>query len=77
MGEKKNSVRLTHDGVNFVALADNNIAQLFQENPNGHATIIGMPMINEYNGNISVQIKINDIYLTDAAPVVNSIFDLI
>ena len=77
MGEKKNSVRLTHDGVNFVALADNNIAQLFHDNPNGHATIIGMPMINEYNGNISIQIKINDIYLTDAAPVVNSIFDLI
>ncbi len=65
MGTKKNSIKLKHDGVDFVAFTNDEWTKLFHDNPNGHATIIGRPQLNEYNGFVTVQILIDDLYLTN------------
>lgn len=81
MGANKNSIRITIDHVSFIAFNDDDLAAQLNAMPNGgHATIIGRPQINEWQGRKSVQVMIDDIDLGDvitASPQKQNLFDLI
>lgn len=84
MGATKTSIRINVDGVGFITFNDADLTAQLNAMPNGgHATIIGRPQINEWQGRKSVQVMIDDIDLgdtidkeNDVAPKQN-LFDLI
>lgn len=80
MGKNRSSVKIRCGNIDFVSFKNQALAQKIVEISNGTATIVGRPQINEYNGNINVQIMIDDIDIIAREEVVQkpqSLFDLI
>ena len=78
MGANKDSVKIKHDGVDFVLFKNQEVAKKLQELNSGHIQIVGAPNLNEWMGRQSIQIIIDDIEIEDivAAPM-RSLADLI
>ena len=70
MGATGDSVKIKHDGVDFVIFKNPEVARKLQEISNGHIQIVGSPSLNEWMGRQSIQIMIDDIDIEDitAAP---------
>lgn len=80
MGKDRSSVKIKCGNIDFVAFKNTTLANQLQQITNGTAEIVGRPQINEWNGNISVQIMIDKIELTPREKVEKkpqSLFDLI
>ena len=81
MGKDHSSVKLKCGGIDFVSFKNSKLADELINNSNGIATIVGRPQINEYNGNISVQIIIDDIAIEPTEEKIvhkaQNLFDLI
>lgn len=79
MGKDKTSLKLHYGLIDFVAFnAQKYIDELLAQDE-GSFTVIGRPQINNYNGNISIQIMIDDMEV-NAKPIVaapSSLLDLI
>ena len=65
MGKNSSSIKINVDGVDFVVFSDEELAQLIKSKDYMHAQIVGRPQLNEWMGNTSVQIMIDDIVVTD------------
>lgn len=65
MGKNESSIRITVDNISFIVFSNEELAQLLKEKPSAHAQIVGRPQLNEWMGNVSVQIMIDDIEITD------------
>ena len=78
MGANGDSVKIKHDGIDFVIFKNPEVARKLQEVSNGHIQIVGSPSLNEWMGRQSIQIMIDDINVEDitSAPT-RSIADLI
>ena len=78
MGANGDSVKIKHDGVDFVIFKNPEVAKKLQEVSCGHIQIVGAPSLNEWMGRQSIQIMIDDIEIEDitAAPI-RSLADLI
>ena len=78
MGATGDSVKIKHDGIDFVIFKNPEVARKLQEVSNGHIQIVGSPSLNEWMGRQSIQIMIDDINVEDitSAPT-RSIADLI
>lgn len=82
MGKNGTSVKITVDKVSFVIFSDSNLTALLQTKNFAHAQIIGRPQLNEWMGNVSVQvivddIEIKDVFSTDAKSDRAKVLDLI
>ena len=80
MGKNESSIKITVDGVSFVAFSDTDLAAALKDRPLAHAQIVGRPQLNEWMGNTTVQVMIDDIEITDvlsAAPKKVNILSLI
>jgi hypothetical protein len=78
MGANGDSVKIKHDGVDFVIFKNPEVAKKLQEVSCGHIQIVGAPSLNEWMGRQSIQIMIDDIEIEDitAAPI-RALADLI
>ena len=80
MGKDRSSVKIRCGQIDFVAFKNSKLAEEILSQPNGMATIVGRPQLNVYNGQVNVQIMIDDIELKPM-PVFEdrpkSLFDLI
>ena len=78
MGANGDSVKIKHDGVDFVIFKNPEVARKLQEVSSGHIQIVGSPSLNEWMGRQSIQIMIDDINVEDitSAPT-RSLADLI
>lgn len=65
MGKNESSIKITVDGVSFVAFSDTDLAAALKDRPLAHAQIVGRPQLNEWMGNTTVQVMIDDIEITD------------
>ena len=80
MGKDHSSLKIRCGQIDFVAFKNSALVEEITSMPNGTATIVGRPQINEYNGNVNVQIMIDDIGLTEREEVIKkpqNLFDLI
>ena len=70
MGATGDSIKIKHDGVDFVVFKNPEVAKKLQEVSSGHIQIVGSPSLNEWMGRQSIQIMIDDIDIEDitAAP---------
>lgn len=78
MGASGDSVKIKHDGIDFVIFKNSEVAKKLQELSCGHIQIVGSPSLNEWMGRQSIQVMIEDIEIEDitAAPI-KSLADLI
>lgn len=65
MGATGDSIKIKHDGVDFVIFKNPEVARKLQEVSNGHIQIVGSPSLNEWMGRQSIQIMIDDINVED------------
>lgn len=80
MGKDRSSIKIKCGNIDFVAFKNTELANKVQEITNGTATIVGRPQINEWNGNVNVQIMIDDIDIVPCETLnekPRSLFDLI
>lgn len=79
MGADGSSLKISHDGIDFVAFKCKELIAQLQSKPSGHVTIIGRPQLNEWNGHTTVQIMIDDVEVFDTqnAAATVSALDLI
>ena len=79
MGADGSSLKISHDGIDFVAFKCPELIAQLKNKDRGHITIIGRSQLNEWMGRKSVQIIIDDIEIFDAenAAAAVSILDLI
>lgn len=66
MGSDNSSLKISHDGVDFVAFKCKDLIAQLQAQPQGHITIIGRPQLNEWMGRKTVQVIIDDIEISSA-----------
>lgn len=67
MGKTKNTVKLVQSGVDFIKFRDSNLAENFErmlKTGPVNVVLLGKPGLSEYNGNVKLQINIEDIVLT-------------
>lgn len=76
MGVKRDSLKISSNGIDFVVFKCEQLIKDLQEKESGHITIIGRSSLNEWNGRTSVQIMVDDIELYQNQKTV-SIADLI
>ena len=78
MGKDKNSLKINNGEISFVSFNARKTIDELTENPEGTYLIVGRPQLNEYMGNVSVQIMIDDISINPPAPTpTKSLLDLI
>lgn len=79
MGADGSSLKISHDGVDFVAFKCKDLIAQLQAKESGHITIVGRPQLNEWMGRKSVQVIIDDVEVfdTSSAAAIVSILDLI
>lgn len=80
MGKDRSSIKIKCGNIDFVAFKNTELANKVQEITNGTATIVGRPQINEWNGNVNIQIMIDDIDIVPCETLnekPRSLFDLI
>lgn len=65
MGNNKSSVKITVDGVDFVAFNNTSLVNTLERRTLAHAQIVGRSQLNEWMGKTSIQIMIDDIEITD------------
>ena len=75
MGATGDSVKIKHDGVDFVVLKNPTVAEKIKGMQNGHVQIVGAPNLNEWMGRCSVQVMVSDIEITEESK--NMLLDLI
>ena len=66
MGKNKDSVKITKDGISFVKFKDADFAQKIQSYALGAITIYGKMNLNEFMGNYTPQVIIEDYELENA-----------
>lgn len=66
MGKNLDSVKISRDGVDFVAFKDTDLVHELGAHKGGNITLVGRPQINEWMGRKSIQIMIDEIEVTDA-----------
>ena len=78
MGANSDSIKIKHDGVDFVMFKNPEVARKLQEISGGHIQVVGSPSLNEWMGRQSIQIMMDDVEIEDitAAPI-RSLADLI
>lgn len=76
MGTDKSSVKIKYNGIDFVSFKNSELAKKIEECPNGHVQIIGAPSLNEWMGRTSIQIKAEEIEISEL-PKPNSFLNLI
>ena len=76
MGADKSSVKIKYNGIDFVSFKNSELAKKIEECPNGHVQIIGAPSLNEWMGRTSIQIKAEEIEVSEL-PKPNSFLNLI
>lgn len=76
MGADKSSVKIKYNGIDFVSFKNSELAKKIEECPNGHVQIIGAPSLNEWMGRTSIQIKAEEIEISEL-PKPNSFLNLI
>ena len=78
MGKEKNSLKINCGEISFVSFNARQTIDELTECPEGTYLIVGRPQLNEYMGNTSIQIMIDDIAINPPAPTpVKSLLDLI
>ena len=80
MGKDHSSVKIRCGQIDFVAFKDSMLVDKLIKISNGTAHIVGRPQINEWNGNVNVQIMIDDIEIEPREEIIgkpHSLFDLI
>lgn len=80
MGKDHSSVKIRCGQIDFVSFKNAALVEKLVEVSNGTATIVGRPQINEWNGNVNVQIMIDDIKIEPREQITekpHSLFDLI
>lgn len=77
MGADASSLKISQDGVDFVAFKCKDLIHQMRAQGQGHVTIVGRPQLNEWNGRTTIQIMIDDIELFQLADNDVSINDLI
>lgn len=62
MGRKKNTIKIVAGGVSCILFfsSEETFESLLEQQERGHITIVGKPNVNEWNGNVSPQILIDD-----------------
>ena len=76
MGTDKSSVKIKYNGIDFVSFKNSELVKKIEECPNGHVQIIGAPSLNEWMGRTSIQIKAEEIEVSEL-PKPNSFLNLI
>ena len=61
MGANQDSLKITYNGIDFVAFKCGDIIAQLQEKESGHISIVGRAPLNEWNGRRTIQIMIDDI----------------
>ena len=61
MGANQDSLKITYNGIDFVAFKCGDIIAQLQEKESGHISIVGRAQLNEWNGRRTIQIMIDDI----------------
>ena len=72
MGKSQDSVKISYEGVDFVAFKDPSLIFQLGQHKGGVITLVGRPQINSWQGHESVQVRIDYIDIADApkdAPV--------
>lgn len=78
MGKEKNSLKINGGEISFVSFNARKTIDELTENPEGTYLIVGRPQLNEYMGNVSIQIMIDDIAINPSTPTsAISLLDLI
>lgn len=65
MGKDFSSVKIKHDGIDFVVFKDSDLAAQLT-NRDGHISCVGRPEINEWMGRTNLQIMIESVEVTDS-----------
>ena len=66
MGKNKDSVKIAKDGISFVKFKDVDFAQKIQSYALGAITIYGKMNLNEFMGNYTPQVIVEDYELENA-----------
>lgn len=67
MGKNLDSVKISHDGVDFVAFKDISLVHELGAHKGGDITLVGRPQVNEWMGRKNIQIMIDEIEVTAAS----------
>lgn len=65
MGKSQDSVKISHDGVDFVSFSNAALVHELGSHKIGTITLVGRSQLNEWQGRTSVQIMIDDIEVTE------------
>lgn len=65
MGNNKSSIKITVDGVDFIAFSNAALVASLEQRTFAHAQIVGRPQLNEWMGRVGIQVMIDDIEITD------------
>jgi len=79
MGKDHSSLKIKCGDISFVAFKNAELVKAISEKQSAHATIIGRPQINVFNGIMTIQIVIDDIDIKeiDKIQTPSSLMDLI
>ena len=77
MGANGDSVKIKHDGVDFVSFKNSELVNKLKTIKDGHIQIVGAPSLNEWMGRQSIQIMIDDIEVEEVSVNTRSVLDLI
>ena len=78
MGANGDSVKIKHDGVDFVSFKNSELVNKLKTIKDGHMQIVGAPSLNEWMGRQSIQIMIDDIEVESiTATPIRNVVDLI
>ena len=69
MGKDKTSLKINSGEICFVSFNARSLIDKLAEEPEGTYLIVGRPQLNEYMGNVSIQIMIDDMTINPPAPV--------
>lgn len=79
MGKDRSSYKIKCGDVSFVGFKDNAVAEKLLSITNGTAVIVGRPQLNSWQGNVSIQVMVDDIDIVEREEQQRpkSLFDLI
>lgn len=69
MGTKEDSVKIHTDVIDFVSFKDVKLIGLLEAKSSGVITIVGSPSVNEWKGRKSIQVIIDDAFISDEEQV--------
>ena len=79
LSEDRRSLKVKCGQLSFVAFRSAGLAEKLIATPYGTATIVGRPQLNDWQGNTTLQVVIDDIDIVEREPQprVHSVLDLI